>query len=124
MNPSLKWKKGQCNGDQVVPDIDFEQKSLNKRKFNKTLDERLNTRHTTAPTLTTNTSSDANNDMNATNGHNTHRNYHRNHHQNNGLHNNNAKSITTLDEFWEERYSRILTHNIFSNNSIGFAESK
>lgn len=124
MNSSLKWKKSQCNGDQVVPDIDFEQK-LDKRKFNKTLEDRLNTRHTAQQTVTTNVTNDSNSVDNRSNGHNMSDHYHRTH-QNSGLHSNNKShnSISTLDEFWEERYSRILTHNIFTNNSINFAETK
>ena len=113
MNSSHKWKKSKCSGDQVVPDIDFESKLDKRKPFSKAFDDRLTARHTGSAPV--NSSSPVNNDRNTTNN----RSYHRNQFQSNGHHNDkNHNSIATLDEFWEERYSRILTHNIFNNNNM------
>lgn len=111
MNPSLKWKQSKCSGDQVVPDIDFESKLDKRKPFAKAFDDRLTARHTTAAPVN---SSPVNGGHNSSNN----RSYHRNQYQTNGHHNDKNHSIAALDEFWEERYSRILTHNIFNNNNL------
>lgn len=107
MSSSHKWRKSKTSGDQVVPDIDIDPKRETK-KSTKSKDDRMSSRTNSSSTVTT-TSSASLNDSRVS--------------DNNGLrgmissgHEKNH-NISGYDEFWEERYSRILTHNIFSNNS-------